>query len=381
MLSLSAPCGAARQSACAAVQSPHGARRNGVERPRSKWNAAETWCARSGSSPFQPKRPGSMSCSPYWPMTTAPEMPSPSRSSGSACSASQVSGTRSSRPVPCRSGARRGEIQARSVSWSGPSIRMRGRRSSTAVPSLSVSVWISNVRCSLLSGLRPGTAKVCTWLPSIGCGTSAPSFTAPTRRVSPAEAGRSPSCNETLARPPPWWQDEQARALNSGPSPSAALVEDGAETHSRSNRALPSTVSIESSAACAAPANASSAPAAATKALRDSDIAHHPGFLMLDNVTVHHPFSGVVRCERDLNPFLGRDQDGVGEMRDDLLLAGSEHAEGMAVQVDRVRVRGAVEQLEHVGAAALQLRQRRRLQLVVLTRPGLAVDGPEGALR
>ena len=34
-------CGAARQSACASVQSPHRSRRSGVERPRSKWNAAE----------------------------------------------------------------------------------------------------------------------------------------------------------------------------------------------------------------------------------------------------------------------------------------------------------------------------------------------------
>ncbi len=98
------------------------------------------------------------------------------------------------------------------------------------------------------SGLRPATAASWIWPPYSGDGTavSRPSTMARAASASGATEARTssetaPAASGTGAWPRPslMWQDWQARALNSGPRPSDAWVEDGADTQSLRKRPLP----------------------------------------------------------------------------------------------------------------------------------------------
>src|SRR5262245_9959184 len=101
----------------------------------------------------------------------------------------------------------------------------------------------------------------------------------------------------------------QARALNSGPRPSAAWVDAGAAAQCRSNSARPISKSrpfascgsvgsrTTSCAGLAWAVGAKSAIISAAERLRHQDISHHTGFLMLDDMTVEHPGAGIVGDE------------------------------------------------------------------------------------
>ena len=79
--------------------------------PMSPLNAPAVCCRRLGWLAFQPKRPsGGTLFSWSQTMLGRPEMPSPSRSSGSARARRVSSGTASSRPSPTRCGPTRGDI-------------------------------------------------------------------------------------------------------------------------------------------------------------------------------------------------------------------------------------------------------------------------------
>jgi len=92
---------------------------------------------------------------------------------------------------------------------------------------------------------------------------------------------------------------------------------------------------------------------------------------------MQHPKARIVGHERDLDPLTRDDEHSVAPGPAGLLAAvASEHAEGVTVQVDRVREGGPVEDREAVAAAEPQAQERRLVAVPVLGH-GPAVDGPE----
>src|SRR5690606_16204455 len=99
---------------------------------------------------------------------------------------------------------------------------------------------------------RPGTAKFCNCEPYTGSGTKGNSPEASRRRCSSVLGGTARRNNNatasersigskpgTVPRPSLVWQAWQDRALNNGPRPSDAWVDDGEDTQSLRNRPLP----------------------------------------------------------------------------------------------------------------------------------------------
>src|SRR5262249_39476988 len=144
----------------------------------------------------------------------------------------------------------------------------------------------------------------------------------------------------------------------------------------------PDSAPVDASAPAIAVITASATAAAILAAASgDADITHHPGVLVLDDVTMEHPVAGIVGDEGDLHPLLGVDQHGVAEIGHDLALVRLDDLEGMAVEVDRMGVRRRVDQLEDVAAAAHEGGERRRPAVGGGARPGLLVDRPEDPRR
>src|SRR5690606_16388034 len=81
-------------------------------------------------------------------------------------------------------------------------------------------------------------------LSSMACSAASPGGTDRRRNI---ETAFSSGVSGGWPRPSLRWQFWQPRALNSGPSPSEARVEDGEDTHTLRNRALPSLKSLSCS--------------------------------------------------------------------------------------------------------------------------------------
>ena len=88
------------------------------DNPKSMRNALAVCTSSDHWAAFQPKRPRAVPPSKSLTRLMRPEMPSPSRSSGSESSIRAASGTLSSSPLPCTAGATRPAINV--VSASGP---------------------------------------------------------------------------------------------------------------------------------------------------------------------------------------------------------------------------------------------------------------------
>ena len=106
------PFGAPRQRVWACVQSPAEPGSSSVDRPMSPLNAPAVWSRIVARAAFQPNRPSiGRPCSMLHTWFGRPEMPSPSRSSGSARARMSASSTISSRPRPIIGGGDAGGEQ------------------------------------------------------------------------------------------------------------------------------------------------------------------------------------------------------------------------------------------------------------------------------
>ncbi len=80
----------------------------------------------------------------------------------------------------------------------------------------------------------------------------------------------------------------------------------------------------------------------------DGDVAHHAGFLMLEDVAVEHPFSRLACDEADFDTLFRKQQHGVGAKRRQMAPVRVQYLERVAVDMDRMRVRRSVYQFENV---------------------------------
>src|SRR5215831_16431978 len=96
-------------------------------------------------------------------------------------------------------------------------------------------------------------------------------------------------------------------------------------------------------------------------------------------MAVEHPFSGRGN-EGDVDAFLRENQNCVRKMDWELSFRRAEHLEAVAMQVDRMRMRGRILQTETIAFARRESRKRRGQVPMSVIRPGPFVDSPKGTI-
>jgi len=86
----------------------------------------------------------------------------------------------------------------------------------------------------------------------------------------------------------------------------------------------------------------------------DTEIAHHPVLLMLDNVTMKHPVAGIIGDKGDLGRLVGQKQQRIGMMLGSAQLVRADQLEGVAVNMDRVGEGRFIPQGEDIGLPAIE---------------------------
>src|SRR6185436_7138456 len=112
----------------------------------------------------------------------------------------------------------------------------------------------------------------------------------------------------------------------------------------------------------------------------DVDVAHHAGFLMLEDVAVEHPFPRFAADDTDLDTLFRKQQHGIGAKFRQMAQIRVQYLEGVAVDMDRMGVSRQVFEFKYVAPAGFQHRQRRSKIAVIHRGPGLLVDGPKSPI-
>ena len=101
---------------------------------------------------------------------------------------------------------------------------------------------------------------------------------------------------------------------------------------------------------------------------------------MFKDVSMEHPLAGRARNEGDVNALLGQQQYRVSAESRQFTQVGRQHFKGVAVNVDRVRMRRQILKFEDIAFAAFEFGERRPKVFVIVAGPRLFINCPERSL-